>query len=529
VRVLPRDGDSAAAALAALAARPTATVDITGDPEQPQLLACVDDAPPRQIADDDDDLARVRALNATSVVVVPRRARGRRLGSLTLIVTTRSGRRFNAKGLEFAKVLAGRAALALDNAGLFSELKTIEAQLTAAPSTSPRPSRCRTRRRPDRRQRGRRADARLLLATELLATPVEQLGGAFHMTDEDGSPLRLEELPGRQVIAGVREPKPLTVRAVNRRTGTADWRVTKASGVYDSDGRLKLVVNAIEDITEVKRRRDHAGRARPERASCCPRRLTSGARCSRSPSSPGPARRLVHPRACPTATPASAASPSPTSIPARSISPGASASAIHRAPTPRPAWRRWCDSAGRSAAAAALPDLPRHTLRTTATLLEDPLDAVAARNRELLELDAMSGVLHRRGAAVRGRGRRCDRDIVCAGHPLPLLVRGGAARPIGSFSPLLGAYPIDHRQRTSYALEPGDLLVLFTAGVFDTVGEGERFGEERLERTLRSAADAPGAVARIDAADHVRGRQQADDTAILAVQRVPVAAVARRG
>jgi serine phosphatase RsbU (regulator of sigma subunit) len=70
--------------------------------------------------------------------------------------------------------------------------------------------------------------------------------------------------------------------------------------------------------------------------------------------------------------------------------------------------------------------------------------------------------------------------------------------------------------------------VLFTDGVFDTVGEGERFGEERLERTLDGATDAPDAVARIDAAlSAFEVGEQADDTAILAVQRVPVAAVAR--
>ena len=90
-------------------------------------------------------------------------------------------------------------------------------------------------------------------AQELLATPVEELVSAFDTTKEDGTPLRLEDLPGRQLLAGDRTPKPLVVRAVDKRTGEVTWRVTKASGVYDADGAIKLVVNVIQDLTEVKR------------------------------------------------------------------------------------------------------------------------------------------------------------------------------------------------------------------------------------------------------------------------------------
>ena len=63
--------------------------------------------------------------------------------------------------------------------------------------------------------------------------------------------------------------------------------------------------------------------------------------------------------------------------------------------------------------------------------------------------------------------------------------------------------------------------------MFDTVGEEGRFGEERLARTLAGAVDADDAVARIDAAlSAFAVAEQADDTAVLAVQRVAVAAIA---
>ena len=63
--------------------------------------------------------------------------------------------------------------------------------------------------------------------------------------------------------------------------------------------------------------------------------------------------------------------------------------------------------------------------------------------------------------------------------------------------------------------------------MFDAVGEDGRFGEERLARTLAGATDADDAVARIDAAlSAFAVGEQADDTAVLAVQRVAVAAIA---
>jgi serine phosphatase RsbU (regulator of sigma subunit) len=126
-----------------------------------------------------------------------------------------------------------------------------------------------------------------------------------------------------------------------------------------------------------------------------------------------------------------------------------------------------------------------------------------------------------------GPGGRATAKIVCAGHPLPLLVRDGEVRPIGEFSPMLGAYAIDEWASTKVDLEPGDVLTLFTDGVFDAVGEDGRFGEERLARTLAGAHSADDAVARIDAAlSAFAVGEQADDTAVLAVQRVAVAAIA---
>src|SRR4051794_4899727 len=84
------------------------------------------------LSPDDAGEEAFQALDGGSALAVPLRARGRNLGLLTLVVTERSDRRYGSGDLEFAELLGGRAGLALDNAGLLSELSTAEAQLTAA-------------------------------------------------------------------------------------------------------------------------------------------------------------------------------------------------------------------------------------------------------------------------------------------------------------------------------------------------------------------------------------------------------------
>jgi PAS domain S-box-containing protein len=667
VRVAGRGGDAHAAMLAA---RPPGTVDGRGDPSEPQLLATLDDALLQEISIDAHDLQQLRALCVRSAVIVPLRARGRRLGSLTLVATTHSGRRYDEEDLEFAKVLAGRAALALDNAGLFSELETIEAQLTAALSTLAEA--VTVQHAEGALIYANEAAARMLgfaSAQELLATPVEEVVGAFEATNENGSPLRLEDLPGRRVLAG-EDPEPLVIRAIDKATGEEAWRVTKASGVYDRDGNVTLVVNVIEDITEVKRAemtqrllaragellsssldyertlQQIAELAVPQLADWCAVSMPDGHGLIRTvavahvnPEKVAFARRIgerypSHDDA-PTGTaqvirdggsqvvnaitdemlaavaqddehlellrsvgmraglvvPMSAAgknvgtlsllsAESPRHFTAADVElaeelarragtavenarlyterskiartlqtgllpgrlpqmPGWKVATLYR-PAGDENWvggdfydafavhGGWLalvgDVAGRGADAAALTGLARHTLRTAAKLLDDPLGAVGTLNAELREREQMS-LCSVAVVLLHEHDGRATAEIVCAGHPLPLLARDGQARPVGGFSPMLGAYEVDDWSRTVVELEPGDVLVLYTDGVFDAVGKDGRFGEERLQRTVAGVVDAQDAVAQIDTAlSAFEVGAQADDTAVLAVERAAVAA-----
>ena len=178
------------------------------------------------------------------------------------------------------------------------------------------------------------------------------------------------------------------------------------------------------------------------------------------------------------------------------------------------------DVAGRGAEAAALTSLSRYTLRTAGKLLGDPVATVQQLNEALRERPGLS-LVSVCVALLRRANGECQADVVLAGHPPALHVRDATTEPIGAFAPFLGAYEDGEWRAVTLELEPGDQLVLYTDGVIDTVGEHERFGEERLARTISAATGADDAVARIEAAvsQFARG-PQADDIAVIAVERL---------
>jgi serine phosphatase RsbU (regulator of sigma subunit) len=178
------------------------------------------------------------------------------------------------------------------------------------------------------------------------------------------------------------------------------------------------------------------------------------------------------------------------------------------------------DVTGRGPRAAALTSLARYTMRTAARLLGDPLAALEQLNTELRERSQPSLVTIA-CVLLRETPIGTEADIVLAGHPPPYHLREGLPEQVGVFGSPLGAYPAGSWRRETISLEPGDQLVLYTDGVIDTVGQRDRFGEERLARALSGAADAADAVARIDAAvTEFASGPQTDDTAVVAVERV---------
>ena len=178
------------------------------------------------------------------------------------------------------------------------------------------------------------------------------------------------------------------------------------------------------------------------------------------------------------------------------------------------------DVAGRGAEAAALTSLSRYTLRTAGRLVGDPIAALEQLNDALREPPALS-LVSVCCALLRLADGGASADVVLAGHPPLVHLRGGTPEPVGVFAPFLGAYEQAGWTVVTVALDPGDQLVLYTDGVIDTVGADERFGEDRLMEVLRDAASAADAVARIEGAvrSFAEG-PQVDDTAVIVVERL---------
>jgi PAS domain-containing protein len=182
------------------------------------------------------------------------------------------------------------------------------------------------------------------------------------------------------------------------------------------------------------------------------------------------------------------------------------------------------DVAGHGAEAAALTALARWTLRSTSQLTRDPARAAHQLNATLRELPQLSlcttVCAHVRTGASNGQA---SVTLANCGHPRPLLVRGGRVVELGGVGPMAGAFDDGRWDCTEVALHAGDALVLYTDGVLDTVGAAERFGYERLRKTLETAAgEQPAAlVTRLaDELESFRRGPQRDDTAIAAVRFV---------
>jgi serine phosphatase RsbU (regulator of sigma subunit)/PAS domain-containing protein len=178
------------------------------------------------------------------------------------------------------------------------------------------------------------------------------------------------------------------------------------------------------------------------------------------------------------------------------------------------------DVTGKGPGAAAITSLARYTMRTAAQYEDDPtamlrrLNATLGSDPERRQIcTAVCVGVAPPVAGTPGVGLQ----VVCAGHPSPLLVGAdGSVRAVGRPGTLLGAFPEGRWSVADVALGPGDALVLYTDGVTDTRGPDSRFGTERLEALLREIgpADAETIAGGIDAALQAFGEQR-DDVAVL--------------
>jgi PAS domain S-box-containing protein len=622
------------------------------------------DGPPRRIASLRWDSVEPRQRR---VLVVPVSLAGRDIGLLG-VMRARPRQGFSRTDERLLKVITGRIALTIDNARLVDDIARSQRELN---TTLAGLAEAITVHDVDGQTvYANAAAARLLGAAsvdEVVAAKPGELAARFEMTHPDGRPVGIDEFPGRRLFAGDLSPAPLLTRSVERATGREYWLLTKATPVLDSEGRPRLAVNIIEDLTEETRAEQDqrllaeagevlglsldldetlsqiAALAVPRLADWCSvdlpgndgiATLAAIAHADGSKTSLGRELRERYPvrldepeglaavlRGGPRFLQEDIAEESlagyatdadhlellrgvgfrhvlivPMRIGAETIGaltfvisgpdrrfgeadialaeelarragtavlnarlfatraeiaetlqrslrppglpaiPGLELATLYRAageasddvggdfydfyPLPGGQLIVIGDVTGKGPAAAALTALARAVLEGVATHTGSPIDALRRFNELLLQRGELAlcsvALLYLRATP----GDAVLAEVICAGHPPLLLVRGGAVEPLGAGGPLVGAFADAEWEAERVPLQQDDVLVLRTDGVAETVGSDGRLGEERVLAALAGmSSGAPEAVDRIvRLVDRYRVGPQRDDTAIVAVE-----------
>ena len=200
-----------------------------------------------------EDLEFLRSLGVRSAMILPMVARRRVLGTLTMIVAW-SGRRYGPEDLRFAELLASRVALALDSAGLFSDLESLRRRMDNAMAIL------------------REAvvihdgDGSLVYANpaaaetigfesaaQLLAAGPEEVADRFAIHDESQGPLSLWDVARASSDSSPAGAEGQVVVRPARGGADERWYAIKSAALTGPAGASLFHVTAIEDVTAMKR------------------------------------------------------------------------------------------------------------------------------------------------------------------------------------------------------------------------------------------------------------------------------------
>ena len=185
------------------------------------------------------------------------------------------------------------------------------------------------------------------------------------------------------------------------------------------------------------------------------------------------------------------------------------------------------DVCGTGPEAAALTGLARHSLRLLAREGKSVVSVVERLNQAVLEEGELAGDAGRFLTLVYGEIEpRLDGSaqlvLVCAGHPLPLVLRhDGSVRAAATPQPLLGVIEDPMLYAEDVELQPGDVLLTYTDGASERRNGLQMLGDEGVAAVLAgcSGLSAAGVVARVaqTVADFAPSAPQ-DDLAVLALR-----------
>jgi PAS domain S-box-containing protein len=216
---------------------------------RPLLLSEMGEQDLGRFASSPKHLELMERLNYRSAIVVPLSARGRTIGVFSLLRFARDTP-YDEEDFSDARDLVRRAALAVDNARLFSDLQRAEGQLEAILENLSEAVTVQDA--SGELVYANQAAADIMgaaTAEELLATPVAEITQRYWQFGLDGEPFPDEAYPGRLALLGER-PEPVVMRQVDRATLEERW-VRLAATPIAVEGGEPLAVTVTEDITDV--------------------------------------------------------------------------------------------------------------------------------------------------------------------------------------------------------------------------------------------------------------------------------------
>lgn len=178
------------------------------------------------------------------------------------------------------------------------------------------------------------------------------------------------------------------------------------------------------------------------------------------------------------------------------------------------------DVCGKGADAAATTALARHTLRAAAMQSRKPASVLSTLNEAMLRADQLFCTAVYARLRMEPEGARIT--IACGGHPLPLLVRAdGTTASIGSPGTLLGCFPEPALRQSTDTLRSGDALVLYTDGVTEARKGAAVFGDAGFRAAVaRAIGRSADAMAREieEAVLDFQGGDARDDVAVVVLK-----------
>jgi serine phosphatase RsbU (regulator of sigma subunit) len=146
------------------------------------------------------------------------------------------------------------------------------------------------------------------------------------------------------------------------------------------------------------------------------------------------------------------------------------------------------DVCGKGPRAAGVTALARHTLRAAAMSDQSPVKMLETLHQALRRQPPGEDLCTVCLLIVEHTTEQALLTVALAGHPPPLIVdASGAARPIGRSGTLLGVLESIEVTETLVELHPGETLLLYTDGVPEAGRSDGQLGEDGLIELCRSA------------------------------------------